>query len=54
MGPGDRFQVQVFTGLALGISYNRWPYQHSFTLTFLCFSVFVGLGSAYTDPDYRA
>lgn len=53
MGPGDRVQFDVFRGIAFGIRYDRWPYTRSITLTFLCFSIFVGLGSAYTDPDYK-
>lgn len=53
MGPGDRFQFDVFRGLAVGIGHERWPYTHSITITFLCFRVFLGLGASYIDPDYK-
>lgn len=53
MGPGDRFQVRVFPGIMFGVKWFRWPYQRSITLEFLCFSVFLGLGKPYTDPDYQ-
>lgn len=52
MGPGDRFQVSLFKGVMFGIQYNRWPYRHSFTVGFLCFNIFIGLGPSYIDEDF--
>lgn len=53
MGPGDRFQVNLFPGIMFGAIYSRWPYTHSITINVLCFSFFLGLGKSYIDPDYE-
>lgn len=53
MGPGDRFQFRVFKGVAFGVRFDRWPYKYSFDIDFLCFSVFIGLGPDYLDPEFQ-
>lgn len=53
MGPGDRVKFDIIPGWQVGIYFLRWPYSYTIGLNLLKFRVELGLGSAYTDPDYK-
>lgn len=49
MGAGPRFQWNVHCGIGIAAFYCKFPYAHSFDITFLCFTFFIGFGKAYDE-----
>jgi hypothetical protein len=53
MGSGNRFEWSTMPGIALGVQYHRWPFQHTLTVQVLCFSFQLGFGPGYDHLGYK-
>lgn len=53
MGPGDRFKFRRNRNSRyLGIYYSSTPYTHTLGIGLWWWTVEIGCGLPYTDPDY--
>jgi hypothetical protein len=53
MGSGNRFETSILPGIAFGVFYHRWPFQHTLTIHILCFAVTLGFGPGYDHLGYK-
>lgn len=49
MGAGSKFDISVVRGFGLGVYYDRFPHEYSFTLLIGCFAVYIGIGKGYDE-----
>ena len=49
MGAPDRFEIHFNTFFGIGISYDKFPYEHNIYISIPFIGISIGLGKAYTD-----
>ena len=49
MGSGDKLTYGIIEGWGIGMYYHTFPFEHTFTLSFIKFYVTIGFGKGYDE-----